>query len=280
VPEGLEEALHQACVLNGHVVIVGYGLNGANLARVLAATGISYVALDVNPVLVEEGRGAGHEVRYGDGTLPEVLRAVEVQCARVLVVAISDPLATRQIVRAARAVNPAIHLVVRTRFLREIEELKRLGADEVIAEEFETSVEIFTRVLRELLVPRNVIAIQVDLVRREGYGMLRGLQMPSRLKDQLAHILAASAVDNIQLLDGAPAIGRTVAELRLREATGVSLVAAIRDGTAHTNPPPDWRFQLGDILVVIGAHREVDGAERLLSGDAGAQGGGSPSESR
>jgi Trk K+ transport system NAD-binding subunit len=57
-------------------------------------------------------------------------------------------------------------------------------------------------------------------------------------------------------------------------------VAAIRDGTAHTNPPPDWRFQLGDILVVIGAHREVDEAERLLSGDAGAQGGGSPSESR
>ncbi len=267
------EALHGECLLQGHVVVVGYGLNGANLARVLTATGIPFLVLELNPVLVEEGRRAGHDVRYGDGTLGEVLRAVQVPCARVLVVAISDPLATRQIVAVARAVNPAIHLVVRTRFLHEIEELERLGANEVIAEEFETSVEIFTRVLRELLVPRNVIAIQVDLVRREGYGMLRGLSMPSRLKDQLAHILAASAVDNIQLLEGAPAIGRTAAELRLRESTGVTLVAAIRGGKASTNPPPDWRFELGDILVVIGSHREVDDAERLLSGEPGPRPG-------
>jgi CPA2 family monovalent cation:H+ antiporter-2 len=259
------EAVHEACTLRGHVVIVGYGLNGANLARVLTATGIPYLVLDLNPVLVEEGRRAGHDVRYGDGTLGEVLRAVEVQCARVLVVAISDPLATRQVVAVARAVNPSIHLVVRTRFLREIGELERLGADEVVAEEFETSVEIFTRVLRELLVPRNVIAIQVDLVRREGYGMLRGLEMPSRLRDQLAHILAASAVDNVQLLEGSPALGFTLAELRLREETGVSIVAVIREGKAHTNPSPDWRFELGDILVLIGAHREVDAAERFLA---------------
>lgn len=259
------EALRGECSLRGHVVVVGYGLNGANLARVLTATGIPFLALELNPVLVEEGRRAGHDVRYGDGTLGEVLRAVQAQCARVLVVAISDPLATRQVVAVARAVNPTIHLVVRTRFLREIEELERLGADEVIAEEFETSVEIFTRVLRELLVPRNVIAIQVDLVRREGYGMLRGLSMPSRLKDQLTHILAASAVDNVQLLEGSPAIGRTLADLGLRETTGVSLVAVIRGGKAATNPPPDWVFALGDILVVIGAHREVDAAERLLA---------------
>jgi CPA2 family monovalent cation:H+ antiporter-2 len=259
-------ALEGSCTLRGHVVIVGYGLNGANLARVLAATGIPFLVLDLNPVLVEEGQRAGHDVRYGDGTLGEVLRAVETQSARVLVVAISDPLATRQIVAVARAVNPAIHIVVRTRFLREIEELTRLGADEVVAEEFETSVEIFTRVLRELLIPRNVIAIQVDLVRREGYGMLRGLRMPSRLKDQLAQILAASAVDNIQLLEGWQAVGQTLAGLRLRELTGAGLVAVIRDGKATTNPHPDWRFALGDILVVIGAHREVDAAERLLSG--------------
>ncbi|HEY6000213.1 MAG TPA: cation:proton antiporter [bacterium] len=259
------DALHESCALREHVVIVGYGLNGANLARVLTATSIPYLVLDLNPVLVEEGRRAGHDVRYGDGTLAEVLRAVALDRARVLVVAISDPLATRQVVTVARAVNPAIHLVVRTRFLREISELTRLGADEVIAEEFETSVEIFTRVLRELLVPRNVIAIQVDLVRREGYGMLRGLRMPSRLQDQLAHILAASAVDNVQLLEGSPALGRTLAELRLREETGVSVVAVIRQGKAQTNPPPDWRFALGDILVVMGAHREVDAADRLLS---------------
>ena len=127
-------------------------------------------------------------------------------------------------------------------------------------------MEIFTRVLRELLVPRNVIAIQVDLVRREGYGMMRGLRMPSRLRDQLAHILAASAVDNVQLLEGAAAIGVTVAETRLRERSGATIVAVVRAGKAHTNPGPDWRFALGDVVVVIGAHAEVDEAERVLVG--------------
>lgn len=259
-------ALGASCALDGHVVIVGYGLNGANLARVLTETGVPFLALDLNLALVEEGRRAGHDVRYGDGTLAEVLHAVSLPCARVLVVAISDPLATRQVVAVARRENPSIHIIVRTRFMREIEELGRLGASDVVAEEFETSVEIFTRVLRELLVPRNVIAIQVDLVRRDGYGMLRGLRMPSRLRDQLGHILAASAVDNVQLLEGAPAIGATVAATRLRQETGATIVAVVRDGKAQTNPPPEWRFAAGDIVVLIGGHAEVEAAERLLTG--------------
>jgi len=261
-----------------HVVIVGYGLNGSNLARVLTSTVIPHVALDLNPVRVEEGRRAGHEVRYGDGTLADVLRGAGTEAASVLVVAISDPIATRQVVSVARGIGPRLRIIVRTRSVREIEELRRIGADEVVAEEFETSIEIFTRVLRELLIPRNVIALQVDLVRREGYGMLRGLEMPSRFRDQLHHILAASAVENIQVLEGAPALGRSIGELRLRSRTGATIVAVIRAGAAATNPPPDWRFLAGDILVLIGGHAEVEAAERLVAGPhpGGAEEGEGP----
>jgi CPA2 family monovalent cation:H+ antiporter-2 len=266
VRDDAPEAVAASCSMSGHVVIVGYGLNGANLARVLTETRVPHLVLDMNPALVEEGRRAGHDVRYGDGTLAEVLHAAALPCARVLVAAISDPLATRQVVAVARRVNPNVHIIVRTRFLREIAELRRLGATDVVAEEFETSIEIFTRVLRELLVPRNVIAIQVDLVRRDGYGMLRGLRMPSRLRDQLGHILAASAVDNVQILEGAPAAGATLGQVDLRRNTGASIVAVIRDGKARTNPSADWRFEAGDIVVLIGAHAEVSAAERLLAG--------------
>jgi CPA2 family monovalent cation:H+ antiporter-2 len=211
-------------------------------------------------------RNEGESVVFGDATSDGVLVHAGIPRARIAVVAINDPVATRKIVGLCRQLNPSLSIIVRTRYVSEAKDLQETGANEVVAEEFETSVEIFTRVLRELLVPRNVIAIQVDLVRREGYGMLRGLSMPPRLKDQLAQILAASAVDNIQLLEGWRAIGETLAGLRLRELTGAGLVAVIRDGKATTNPHPDWRFALGDILVVIGAHREVDAAERLLSG--------------
>ena len=97
-------------------------------------------------------RGLGdvykRQLYYGDATNPNVLRHVKIEDARVLVVAISDPFMARRTVQVARGLNPKLHIVVRTRYLRELEELHQLGADDVVPEEFETSIEIFALVLR------------------------------------------------------------------------------------------------------------------------------------
>ncbi len=249
----------------GHVIVVGYGLNGQNLARVLKAVGISYRILDMNPTLVRAARAAGEPIFFGDGTRPEVLREAGLQRARVLVVAISDRAGTAHVVSQARRLRPDLYLIVRTRYVAEIERLYRLGANQVIPEEFETSVEIFARVLQEHHVPRNVIGLQVDLIRKEHYGTLRGLRLEGKGLDELSRFLAGTTADIFSIPDGSPVIGKTLEEIQLRPRAGVTLISLVRAGKSTYNPPADVIVQTGDLLVLLGSHKELDQATRLLS---------------
>lgn len=249
----------------GHVVIVGYGLNGRNLSRVLREVGIPYRVLDMNPGAVQRARGAGEPVFFGDGTRPEILRKAGIERARALVVAISDPVATVRIVSLARRLRPDLYTIVRTRYVAEIDRLYRLGADQVIPEEFETSVEIFARVLEEFRIPRNVISLQVDLIRKEHYGTLRGLRLEGKRLDELSKFLAGTTTDTFMVMEGSPAVGKTLDEIELRKRSGVTVIAAVRNGQSLLNPGADFRVEAGDVLVLVGSHKALDEAMQLLS---------------
>ncbi|HXG52091.1 MAG TPA: cation:proton antiporter [candidate division Zixibacteria bacterium] len=249
----------------GHVIVVGYGLNGQNLARVLKEVGIPYTVLEMNPDLVRSARAAGEPIVFGDGTRPEILREVGIERARVVVVAISDPAATARVVSQARRLRPDVYLIVRTRYVAEIEHLYQLGADQVIPEEFETSVEIFARVLQEYHVPRNVISLQVDLIRKEHYGTLRGLRLQGRRLDELSDFLAGTTTDIVSILEGSPAAGRSLGELDLRKRTGALVIAVVRDGKPCEGVGPDFVLAVGDRLVLSGPHQALDDAVRALN---------------
>ncbi|MGE3526456.1 MAG: cation:proton antiporter [Gemmatimonadales bacterium] len=158
-----------------HVLVVGYGLNGRNLSRVLRNVGIPHVVLELNADLAREAAGRGESVIYGDATRREVLLSAGITGARALVLAISDPIASRHTVWLARRLNPRVHIIVRTRYMRELEDLLALGADEVIPEEFETSIQIFGSVLQKYEVKPEDIDREVEAVRREGYQVLRNI---------------------------------------------------------------------------------------------------------
>lgn len=258
-----------------HVLVIGYGLNGENLAHVLQQTGLPYMILEMDPERVVAGRRNGEPILFGDGTRLDVLREAGAAAAHVIVVAISDPVATRRIVALARQLNARAPIIVRTRYVAEMDDLRQLGATEVIPEEFETSVEIFARVLRRLRVPRNVIALQVDLIRRQGYSMLRGLALPRQTLDQLDQILAATTTESFMLPKSSPAVGCSIRQLQLRKLTGVTIIAVVRGGTPRTNPSPDEVMESGDILVMVGNHAQLDQAmSRLSAAEPAAEGEG------
>ncbi|HLM00773.1 MAG TPA: cation:proton antiporter, partial [Pyrinomonadaceae bacterium] len=173
--DGGEEDIHLTSSggLNNHVIIVGYGLNGRNLARVLRAVLVPYTILDLNADVVREAKEKGEKINFGDATRREVLHHAHIENANALVLAMSDPQAGRRTVKQARELNENIYIVVRTRYTSEITELLELGANEVIPEEFETSIEIFSRVLLRYGVDRHTIENQIERVRRQGYEMLR-----------------------------------------------------------------------------------------------------------
>jgi CPA2 family monovalent cation:H+ antiporter-2 len=249
----------------GHVIIIGYGLNGQNLARVLKEVGIPYRILEMDPALVGRARAAGEPIVFGDGTRPEVLETMGIEQARILVIAISDRAATAHIVSQARRLKPELYLIVRTRYVAEIEHLYRLGASQVIPEEFETSVEIFARVLQEIHVPRNVITLQVDLIRKEHYGTLRGMHLQGKRLDELSQFLVGTTTDTFLVQEGSPAIGNSLEGLDLRSRTGVTVIAAVRDGESIPNPGPNFLLSAGDILVLLGSHQALNQATQILS---------------
>ncbi|HXG66845.1 MAG TPA: cation:proton antiporter [Blastocatellia bacterium] len=246
--------------LIGHIVIVGYGLNGHNLARVLRRVGIPYIVLDLNPEAVRAARAQGETIEYGDATRKEVLHKLSLERARILVLAISDPIATRRAVKLAREMNPDIHIIVRTRYMSELPDLHDLGADQVIPEEFETSVEIFSRVLREYGIARNIIQREVEAIRREGYQMLRAPVMPVIETGVLAEALGSASTETVMVEAGSPAVGRTLKELDLRGRTGATVITAIRDGSAEVNPGPEYRLAADDTLVLLGSPEQIERA--------------------
>jgi len=250
------------------VAIIGYGLNGENLAHVLRETGLRYVIVEMNPERVAEARQRGEPMVFGDASRREVLQSLSIARVKVIVVAISDPHATRRIVALLRQLEAAAPIIVRTRYVAEIEELQRLGATEVIPEEFETSVEIFARVLRRLHVPRNVIDLQVQLIRRGGYGMLRGLELPAQTLSQLDQILAATTTETFLVADRSPAVGVAIRDLRLRSRSGATIIAIVRDSQPITNPEIDLEIRAGDIIVLVGAHEQLDKALSVLGGES------------
>lgn len=262
VPDEVES--NGKAVLSGHVVIVGYGLNGKNLARVLRKVGVEYTILELNPDTVRKCRETGEPIHYGDSTQREVLHSVGVEDARVLVIAISDPVATRRTVAIAREMNQHLHIIVRTRFMLELQPLYQLGADQVIPEEFETSIEIFSRVLAKYGIADLMIHKEAAEIRQEGYKLLREPADAPRQLSQIASILSQTSTVMYQLPEKTTVAGKTIGQLHLRKKTGASVIATLRNNFTTVNPGPEYAFAGGDIVVLLGSPASIEQAIDLI----------------
>jgi CPA2 family monovalent cation:H+ antiporter-2 len=145
-----------------------------------------------------------------------------------------------------------VRIVVRTRYVLSIEELMRLGATEVVVEEFEASLELFARVLEFYEIPTNVIHRELEAVRSEHYGLLRGEARPDVKLDALRHLGIHAALDLIEVEEGSRAVGEDPVTLDLRRTTGSVVLAVVRDGVALYKRDPSFRFRSGDTVVLVG----------------------------
>jgi K+:H+ antiporter len=256
--------------LTDHVIVAGYGLNGRNLAAALRSIQAPYLIVELNAQTVQQARARGEPAFYGDATREEILRALGADRARMLVVAISDPAATRRMVRVGRSLSPHIHIIARTRYVTEIPELSRLGADVVIPEEFETSIEIFARVLAHYSVPRADIERLVDQIRASHYQALRGDDGAGRMSLGSVAGIPQMAVERLRLPLGSPLAGKTLAATGLRTQTGALVLAVGRGAEEIATPGPRFRLATGDVLVVVGQPSQLRAAARLVTGDSAA----------
>ncbi|PWB78256.1 MAG: sodium:proton exchanger [Candidatus Methylomirabilota bacterium] len=252
--------------ITDHVIVVGYGVNGRNLSRVLKETGIPYVILEQHGEIVRREANKGVPIIYGDATNPTALRHVRIEQAKILVVAVSDPLAARRIVQLARGVNSGIHTIVRTRYLKAVDELLHLGADEVVPEEFETSIEIFALVLRTYGVPHDLIMEKAEQIRGEGYEMLRRGSLQRLIHHLHGRTLTNVRVETVRIKEHSSAVGKTIGQLSIQPPNDASIIAVIRGGRTVSHLSEATHLDEGDVVVLLGGGAQIQRASALLSG--------------
>jgi CPA2 family monovalent cation:H+ antiporter-2 len=245
---------------SGHVIVIGFGVNGRNLARVLRESDIPYAVLEINSDTVQKMRKEGEPIYYGDGTSREILHKLGIHTAKVLVIAITDAAATRRVVQIARKENQHLYIIVRTRYVAEVEDLKGLGANEVIPEEFETSIEIFSRVLHHYHTPGNVITEYIDNIRKDSYGVLRTLKLPQKHLAERHEFLKGLDTETYLFKKKSAMAGHSLKEINLRDRTGVTIIAVQRGDAVHQNPSSDFIIREGDIILLIGKKEDINRA--------------------
>jgi len=239
-------------ILQNHTIIVGFGITGRSLAKSSKLAKIPYVILEMNPDTVKEQKIKGEPIHFGDASHLSVLEHLNITEAKALAIMINDPLAARQVVKLAREANPTIYIIVRTRYLQEMALMHKLGADEVIPDEFGTSVEIFSRVLKQYHVPDDDIYQFIDLIRTDGYDILRNdNQTPTKLSE-IKFNLSNIEIASFRLHSGSILTGKLLSESQLRNQHGMTVLLIRRGSNMITNPPPDTVLMGEDVLVVIG----------------------------
>ncbi|MDF1541718.1 MAG: cation:proton antiporter [Anaerosomatales bacterium] len=237
---------------HGHVLVIGFGITGRNVVHSVDHAGVLSTVIELNPDVVRTAREEGVDIHYGDASNPAVLEHVHAAEARAIVIAIDDPIATRRIVELARRMSPDAFIVVRTRYLRGTEDLHSLGADEVIADEVEVSVEVLSRVLARMLVPREDIERCIREIRAETRDMARPLSDHALSAGDLRVEVPELRTQTFRVTEGSPFAHRTIAELELRPRYGVTVLAVRRGDRSMPNPPGHTEIRVDDVLFVIG----------------------------
>lgn len=244
--------------LEDHLVIIGYGLNGKNITRVAQTMDIPYVVVDFDYQEFANAKAAQQPVVFGDAAEPEILHHINIQKARVVVVAISDAESTKRIVQNIRQFSQTAYTIVRTRYVSEIKENMRLGADEVIPEEFETSIEIFTRVLKQYLVTESKITEIVKTLRASDYEMLTSLKPINKNSAFQQFNIPNKEIASLHVQhSNNEIVGKALSEAAIGRRYNVNVLAIKRGNKYISNINSETKICVDDIVYIFGGSKEI-----------------------
>lgn len=248
--------------LSDHLIIVGFGENGKNLVKAANFASIPFVLIDMNPDNFKQNISPLGSSVFGDASNEEVLKAAKIEKARIIVVAINDPFIIRNIISEIKRLNPKIYLIVRTRYIKDVDELKNVGADEVIPEEFETSVEIFARVLHRYLVPFNEIESFTEEIRNNNYQMLRSSKF---VKSESELHLSDLELTNFLVKGNCELKNKTLKDIDFRNKLNSTVIAVKKGKITVSNPNGDTILNEGDTVFLLTTHDNLSELEQYFS---------------
>lgn len=249
--------------LKNHTVLIGKDSRAINLAAMIKKMELPFTSIVFDPDRARKQIENGNLTVFGDADNEPVLRQAYVQTAELVIVSVGNLIKAMSIVERVRAMNKHAYIIVRTRHVTDIEELYRLGATQVIPEEFETAIDFFERILGKYLIPRMEIERAIARIREDNYGIFRDKGKVGRyslLKDIPDLEIAAVKVGEKSVF-----AGKTIAETALRKTCGVTMVAIKHADKVIPNPEPSTVINRNDIAYLLGKPEMIAIATDLLS---------------
>lgn len=250
-------------VIKNHIVLIGKDSRVINLAAMIKSMELPFTSIVFDPDRARKEMEKGNLAVFGDAKYEPVLRQAYVHTAEMVVLSVGNLITAMSIVEHIRAMNKHAHIIIRTRHVTDIEELYRLGASQVVPEEFETAIDFFERILGKYLVPRMEIERAIARTREDNYGIFRDTTRVggySLLKDIPDIEIAAVKVGEKSVF-----AGRTIAETALRKTSGVTMVAVKHGDDIIPNPEPSTVINGKDIVYLLGKPEMIAIATDLFS---------------
>lgn len=262
--QGGNDSHEKTANLEGHVIIASYGLSARNVAHSLRELRIPYIHIEVNGEAVRQAKLAGEIIIHGDACAAAVLEGAGIHKAKALVMAINDPAALARAIPTARELNPALFILARTRFVLEIDELHRLGANDVISDEFGAGLELASTLFNHFKVPEGRSLKILAGLRDDHHKRFRKETLGVRDLTGYLSVLDGGEIEIQAVPDDSPCLGKSLAELHFRASTGCTVCGLVRQERVTYNPPAVLELEKGDTLMLLGTSEDILKARNFL----------------
>ncbi len=240
--------------MKNHLIIVGKDSSALSLSLMARHLKMPYVSIVFDPITVRERQKKGETVIYGDAVNESILLKAHIRTADIIVISVGSLIPSMAIIEAVRRLNKHIYIIVRAKDINDIEQLFKLGADQIFPENFEIAIDLLGRILSKRLLPKKDLNSILGSIRDDHYGIFSEVDKENRpsLLDELPNLeISAVELENNPLI-----VGKNIAELDLRKKVGVTLVAIKRGEIIIEHPSAKDKLCYGDILYLLGTYEQ------------------------
>lgn len=249
--------------MKDHLVIIGTDDSALILSDIVKDSDMKHVSIVFNPALAQKKMKKGDMVVYGDAVNLPILLKAHVDTAHYIVISVGDIIPAMAIIEKVRQLNTNAFIMMRAKQIDNVEELYKLGADQVLPEKLEIAIDLFNRILIKSAYPKSKVTRILKNVRNMILGAFneRDITNQANIFDEFSKI----GINPITIRSNSKAVGKSLIELQLRNKTGVTLLAIKRGSEFIEHPAPDEILESEDIVYVIGNQDQIESAQILFS---------------
>ena len=247
---------------SNHLVIIGKDASAIKLSIMAKYNNLRHVSVIFDPSLAKEKMNEGDLVVYGDATNEPVLKKAYADKADIVVVSVGKIVPCMAIIEKVRQLNKNAYILVRAPRIVNIEQLYRIGADQVLAEKLEIAIDLLNRILLKRLVPQNEVNRILTRIRNFNLGVFSEKDMAGKtsILDEFSNI----NITAVKVEPDSVAEGRSLIEIDLRKTTGVTVLAIRRGSDVIEHPVPETVLHKNDIAYLLGNPEQINFASELL----------------